>query len=553
MSDQGSPSDPFGRSDRTIIRPNPAGRARRAPSRPAAPDAAPYAAAGRRPSPGVPGTGEEWLATPQPMAPRAAAAAAARPAGASLPKRDQLLTPERQSAPARRRPAAAAARPPARRRLSSAPPAQLLGQVGDSIEAFEHEVRAAGASAEQTRVAKYVLCATADDIVQNIPGEDRHVWTQYSMLSRFFGERTGGVRFFEELDRAKADPSVNYDLLELMHACLALGFEGIHRTSSGGAANLQMIQRNLFETLRRVKQPDPELSPRWRGPGGRLAGRALQGAGLVGRGHRRRRRARPLFRLPRPARRQCRGGGLRPALGPSRRASSASCARSSRPRRRPCRRRPQPPKVCAAVQPPIVCQVTPNVIIVRLVDITLFEPGQAAVRDEFRPLIERIADVLETERRRRSRCVGHTDNVPIRTARFPSNLELSQARAKAVGELLQDQAEQAGADQLRGQGRRRADRPQRHPRGPRQEPAGRDRDPAQRLKARGWSRRRRTMSLAIWLQDRRDHARHAGARPARLVRRAVHRRRRGRARSNRSGCAWPSCCCWRSAPSPGSR
>ena len=26
-----------------------------------------------------------------------------------------------------------------------------------------------------------------------------------------------------------------------------------------------MIQRNLFETLRRVKQPDPELSPRWRG------------------------------------------------------------------------------------------------------------------------------------------------------------------------------------------------------------------------------------------------------------------------------------------------
>ena len=35
---------------------------------------------------------------------------------------------------------------------------------------------------------------------------DRHVWTQYSMLSRFFGERIGGVRFFEELDRAKMDP-----------------------------------------------------------------------------------------------------------------------------------------------------------------------------------------------------------------------------------------------------------------------------------------------------------------------------------------------------------
>ena len=101
--------------------------------------------------------------------------------------------------------------------------------------------------------------------MQNIPSEERHVWTQYSMLSRFFGERVGGVRFFEELDRAKADPTVNYDLLELMHACLALGFQGIHRTSAGGAAKLQMIQRNLYETLRRVKRPNPELSPRWQG------------------------------------------------------------------------------------------------------------------------------------------------------------------------------------------------------------------------------------------------------------------------------------------------
>ena len=32
----------------------------------------------------------------------------------------------------------------------------------------------------QANVAKYCLCATADDIVQNIPTEDRHVWTQYS-------------------------------------------------------------------------------------------------------------------------------------------------------------------------------------------------------------------------------------------------------------------------------------------------------------------------------------------------------------------------------------
>jgi len=436
MSDQGSPSDPFGRSDRTIIRPNPAGRRAPAPSHPATPaQPAPGVPSPGVPSPGVspgvPGTGEEWLSTPQPMAPRPVNPP---PSSASLPKRDQLLTPSAN-------PLLRAAGPlllllgRLRAALSSAPLAQLLGQVGESIEAFEHEVRAAGVPAEQARVAKYVLCATADDIVQNIPGEDRHVWTQYSMLSRFFGERTGGVRFFEELDRAKADPSVNYDLLELMHACLALGFQGIHRTSSGGAANLQMIQRNLFETLRRVKQPDPELSPRWRGQAvasqvarfkvpvwsvAAIAGVAVLGLYFV-------------FRALLGGNAEAAASALlsvhpKGELGIVRKVFSAPPPPLPPP--------PQQPKVCAAVQPPIVCQVTPNVIIVRLVDITLFEPGQAAVRDEFRPLIERIAAVLETEGGA-VKVLGHTDNVPIRTPRFPSNIELSQARAKAVGELLQ--------------------------------------------------------------------------------------------------------------------
>lgn len=428
MSDQGSPSDPFGRSDRTIIRPNPGRRI--PPSRPAQP-AAP-APAPADVSPGVPGTGEEWMATPPPAPPRPQAPPPGGPP-LGLPKREQMITPNAN-------PLLKAAGPlllllgRLRASLSSASAAQLIGQVGDSIEAFEHEVRATGASAEQARVAKYVLCATADDIVQNIPGEDRHVWTQYSMLSRFFGERVGGVRFFEELDRAKADPSVNYNLLELMHACLALGFQGIHRTSAGGAANLQMIQRNLFETLRRVKQPDPELSPRWQGQAvasqvqkfkvpvwsvAAIAAVAVLGLYLV-------------FRMLLGGNAEATASALlsvnpKGELGIVRRVFSAPPP-------------PPPPapiqaKVCATVQPPIVCQVTPNVILVRLVDITLFEPGQAQVRAEFRPLIERIAAVLNEEGGA-IKVVGHTDNVPIRTARFPSNLQLSQERAKAVGDLL---------------------------------------------------------------------------------------------------------------------
>lgn len=445
MSDPGSPSDPFGRSDRTIIRPNPAGRRAPLPSRPAQAAPTPYAPPAAA-SPGVPGGADDWIsATPAPPRP----APPPGPVGGPLPGRDQLLTPNAN-------PLLRAAGPlllllgRLRSQLSSAPLTQLLGQVTETIEAFEHEVRAAGASADQTRTAKYVLCAAADDIVQNIPGEDRHVWTQYSMLSKFFGERVGGVRFFEELDRAKADPSVNYDLLELMHACLALGFQGIHRTSAGGAANLQMIQRNLFETLRRVKQPDPELSPRWRGQAvasqvarfrvpvwsvAALAGVAVLGLYLV-------------FRALLGGNAEAAASALltvhpKGELGLVRKVFSAPPPPLPPP--------PVPPKVCGAVQPPIVCQVTPNVIIVRLVDITLFEPGQAAVRAEFKPLIERIASVLETEGGA-VKVVGHTDNVPIRTARFASNLQLSQARAKAVGDLLQTKLSKPDRISVEGKG-----------------------------------------------------------------------------------------------------
>ena len=59
----------------------------------------------------------------------------------------------------------------------------------------------------------------------------------------------------------------------------------------------------------------------------------------------------------------------------------------------------------------------------------LFESGSADVRPGFLPhRCARIGEALE-DRAGTVRVVGHSDNVPIRTARFPSNWELSQARA----------------------------------------------------------------------------------------------------------------------------
>jgi type VI secretion system protein ImpK len=73
------------------------------------------------------------------------------------------------------------------------------------------------------------------------------------------------------------------------------------------------------------------------------------------------------------------------------------------------------------------------------------------VRDEFRPLIERIAAVLNEEGGA-IKVVGHTDSQPIRTARFPSNQQLSLERAKAVGELLKTRLNRKDRISIEGKG-----------------------------------------------------------------------------------------------------
>ncbi len=69
--------------------------------------------------------------------------------------------------------------------------------------------------------------------------------------------------------------------------------------------------------------------------------------------------------------------------------------------------------------------------IVSLAEAGFFAPGEATVREDARALIETMADLLRKSQAS-LRVEGHTDSTPIATARFPSNWELSSARASVV-------------------------------------------------------------------------------------------------------------------------
>ncbi len=70
-------------------------------------------------------------------------------------------------------------------------------------------------------------------------------------------------------------------------------------------------------------------------------------------------------------------------------------------------------------------------LVMRLSDTSLFGLGVAEISPKARPLLDKIADVL-AEAPHEVRIEGHADNLPIHTPGFPSNWELSTARAVNV-------------------------------------------------------------------------------------------------------------------------
>jgi chemotaxis protein MotB len=76
-------------------------------------------------------------------------------------------------------------------------------------------------------------------------------------------------------------------------------------------------------------------------------------------------------------------------------------------------------------------------IVITIPDQVLFNSGEAAVRPEALRFLEGLGTAI-LELNRHTRVEGHTDNVPIRTAQFPSNWELSAARSVMVVRVLSE-------------------------------------------------------------------------------------------------------------------
>jgi chemotaxis protein MotB len=81
-------------------------------------------------------------------------------------------------------------------------------------------------------------------------------------------------------------------------------------------------------------------------------------------------------------------------------------------------------------------------VVVRVPGASLFKPGQADLQLSARPVLDEVIRVVNKYPNYKIHIQGHTDDVPISTDKFPTNWELSAARATAVLRYFYDK----GAD-----------------------------------------------------------------------------------------------------------
>jgi len=74
-------------------------------------------------------------------------------------------------------------------------------------------------------------------------------------------------------------------------------------------------------------------------------------------------------------------------------------------------------------------------LVIRVMESAAFDPGSATLKPQMFPVLEVLAHEL-SGLSNQVRIEGHTDNTPIATPRYPSNWELSTARATGVVRYL---------------------------------------------------------------------------------------------------------------------
>lgn len=336
--------------------------------------------------------------------------------------------------------------PQIRHSVSHDDQAGLRQQLIDEIRRFEVRCQQSGLAYEVIVGARYCLCTALDEAAALTPWGSRGVWSGSGLLVTFHNETWGGEKFFQLLARLSQNPREHIVLLELINFCLLLGFEGRYRVMDNGRTQLETIKQRLWQMIRGVRgnyppplSPHPEDQPvlrkLWRPMIPLWACVALAGFLAC------------LFYIV-----------LNWRLGDNTNPVLAKIYQTTLPEASIDQPAPSLPPVLnlrGFLKPEIDAGLVAvrdetDRSVVTLKGDGLFASGSTVARENYAPVIDRVAQAMNNVSGK-ILVVGYSDNVPIRSARFASNYELSLERARSVQSLLQKHLSQP--DRVKAEGR----------------------------------------------------------------------------------------------------
>jgi type VI secretion system protein ImpK len=320
----------------------------------------------------------------------------------------------------------------------------LRNSVIEEIKLFENKLRARNIPAEQIQAARYAMCTFIDETVLNTPWGCNSIWNAHSLLVTFHKETFGGEKFFLILKNCMQQPGTHLDLLELLYFCLCLGFEGRYRVEAQGLGKLEEIRENAFQIIQRQRgDVERELSLHWQG----IKDRRNVLARLI-----------PLWVIASVVILVL----MFTYLGFLYAINSASnpylarlyllkdsftvepiAVSNAEPAPEPEPAKPAPTlfnDLRTFLEPEIkngdvVLLERNGKIVIRIMSKGFFASGSDKIMTRYYPLLDKISQALSTISQRIV-VVGHTDSTPMFSAKYPSNWDLSRARALSVAEVI---------------------------------------------------------------------------------------------------------------------
>ena len=327
-------------------------------------------------------------------------------------------------------------------------PADLRSSLIDEIRFFEEQALAANVSRDEIVGARYCLCTALDEAAGQTPWGGNGVWARHSLLVTFHNETWGGEKYYQLLARLAQYPERHRQLIELLYYCNMLGFEGKFRIAENGHAQLEILKRRIATLLNTARNGyEGRLSSHWRGEETKREAWRMIPPWVVAASC-----ALIAFAIY---------VWLSFLLGPESDKVFRRLVTLEPPSPVVAEQRPRPvePRLRRFLEPEIraglleVRDLSDRSIIILKGD-GLFDSGSAEIRANYLGVLTRIAHGLD-DIDGSVVVTGYTDSVPMRSARFPSNWHLSEARARAVAALVSGQM--LRHDRVRAEGRGEAE------------------------------------------------------------------------------------------------